>query len=65
MTKQEEQCGGKSCHPFLEKCGKGPGKRMPAPEKPRMLVLEQHMEAELSMRQSWECLLWESLLEHE
>lgn len=38
---------------------------MPAPEKPRMLVLEQHMEAELSMRYSWECLLWEMLLEHE
>lgn len=30
-----------------------------------MLVLEQHMETELSMRQSWEYLLWEVLLEHE
>lgn len=27
---------------------------MPAPKKPRMLVLEQHMEAEPSERRSWE-----------
>lgn len=44
---------------------KGLGKSVPAPKKPRMLVLEQHIGAELSVRQNWECLLWEAQLEHE
>lgn len=44
---------------------KGTGEECASPKKPRMLVLEQHMGVELSVRQNWECLLWEAELEHE